>query len=138
MEPIKYGARLKYWAWLFVAMFMLIVGKSVYAQVSPNTNNANLGFESGTTQNWTISNGTGTEKTTAWSPNGDGVRTTRGISSYSPGGGKTWTVTPYGNFMLSIQAGGGRFSVISRRTRSSSILSMMLRGTSTIIRLLRA
>ena len=86
---------------------MLLISKSGYAQVSPNTNNANLGFEAGTTQNWTISNGTGTEKTTAWSPNGDGVRTTRGMTNYSPGGGKTWTVTPYGNFMMSIQAGGG-------------------------------
>ena len=102
-----YGARLKYWVYLFVALSILLISKCSYGQVSPNTNNPNLGFESGNTQNWTISNGTGTEKTTAWSPNGDGVRTTRGISSYSPGGGKTWTVTPYGNFMLSIQAGGG-------------------------------
>lgn len=75
--------------------------------VSPNTNNANLGFESGTTANWTISNGTGTEKTSGWSPNGEGVRTSRGMTNYSPGGGKTWTVTPYGNFMMAIQAGGG-------------------------------
>lgn len=75
--------------------------------VSPNTNNANLGFESGTTANWTISNGTGTEKTSGWSPNGEGVRTSRGMTNYSPGGGKTWTVTPYGNFMMAIQAGSG-------------------------------
>lgn len=74
---------------------------------SPNTNNANLGFESGTTANWTISNGTGTEKTSGWSPNGDGVRTSKGMTNYSPGGGKTWTVTPYGNFMMAIQAGSG-------------------------------
>lgn len=75
--------------------------------ISPNTNNANLGFESGTTANWTISNGTGTEKTSGWSPNGEGVRTSRGMTNYSPGGGKTWTVTPYGNFMMAIQAGSG-------------------------------
>lgn len=74
---------------------------------SPNTSNANLGFESGTTQNWTISNGTGTAKSaTGWNSNGTGVNTTSGITNYSPGGGKTWNVTPYGNYMMAIQAGG--------------------------------
>ena len=75
--------------------------------ISPNTNNANLGFETGTTQNWTISNGTGTEKTAGWSSNGEGVQTSKGMSNYQPGGGKTWTVTPYGQYMMVIQAGGG-------------------------------
>ena len=75
--------------------------------ISPNTNNANLGFETGTTQNWTISNGTGTEKTSAWGSNGEGVQTTKGMTNYQPGGGKSWTVTPYGTYMLVIQAGGG-------------------------------
>ena len=75
--------------------------------VSPNTNNANLGFETGTTQNWTISNGTGTEKTSGWSSNGEGVQTSKGMTNYQAGGGKTWTVTPYGTYMMVIQAGGG-------------------------------
>lgn len=66
----------------------------------------NLGFESGTTANWTISNGTGTEKTSGWSDNGEGVQTTKGVSNYQPGGGKTWSITPYGTWMMSIQAGG--------------------------------
>lgn len=74
---------------------------------TPNTNNPNIGFESGTTANWSVSNGTGTEKTTGWSSTGDGVRTTRGITNYSPGGGKTWSVAPYGQYMMSIQAGSG-------------------------------
>lgn len=82
-------------------------GPSSCNPCSPNADNPNLGFESGTTQNWTISNGTGTEKTTAWSANGDGVRTSKGMTGYQPGGGKTWTVTPYGTFMMSIQAGAG-------------------------------
>ena len=73
---------------------------------SPNTNNANLGFESGTTQNWTVSNGTGTEKTSAWSDTGSGVNTSKGMINYQPGGGKTWNVTPYGTYMMVIQAGG--------------------------------
>lgn len=75
--------------------------------VSPNTNNANLGFESGTTANWTISNGTGTEKTSPWGSNGEGVQTSKGMTNYSPDGQKSWTVTPYGTYMLAIQAGGG-------------------------------
>jgi hypothetical protein len=75
--------------------------------VSPNTNNHNIGFESGTTANWTISNGTGTEKTSGWSDNGDGVNTSKGMTNYQPGGGKSWTVTPYGTYMMVIQAGGG-------------------------------
>lgn len=67
----------------------------------------NLGFESGTTANWTISNGTGTAKTSPWTPDGEGVQTSTGVSNYSPGGGKTWNITPYGNHMMVIQAGGG-------------------------------
>lgn len=74
---------------------------------SPNTNNTNMGFESGTTANWTISNGTGTEKTSPWSSSGEGVQTSRGMTGYQPGGGKTWTVAPYGTYMMVIQAGGG-------------------------------
>jgi len=74
--------------------------------VSPTATNANFGFESGTTANWTISNGTGTEKTDPWSDNGSGVNTSKGMTNYQPGGGKTWTVTPYGTYMMVIQAGG--------------------------------
>jgi hypothetical protein len=101
-----YGARLKYWAYLFVALSIMLISKCSYAKVSPNTNNANLGFESGNTQNWTISNGTGTAKTNGWSDNGDGVNTSTGMANYQPGGGKAWSVTPYGNYMMVIQAGG--------------------------------
>lgn len=67
----------------------------------------NLGFESGTTTNWTISNGTGTAKTSNWSSNGEGVQTSSGVTNYSPGGGKTWNIAPYGNHMMVIQAGSG-------------------------------
>ena len=75
--------------------------------VSPTATNANFGFESGTTANWTVSNGTGTEKTSGWSDNGDGVNTSKGMTNYQPGGGKAWTVAPYGTYMMVIQAGGG-------------------------------
>ena len=74
---------------------------------SPNTNNPNLGFEAGNTTNWTVSNGSGGVKTTPWSSNGDGVTVSTGMTNYQPGGGKTWTVKPYGTYMMAIQAGGG-------------------------------
>ncbi len=67
----------------------------------------NLGFELGNTNNWTISNGTGTEKTSGWSSEGEGVQTSKGVINYQPGGGKTWNVTPYGTYMMAIQAGAG-------------------------------
>lgn len=90
-----------------LATSSLLWAPSTCNPCTPNTNNPNIGFESGTTANWIISNGTGTAKTSGWSSNGEGVQTTSGITNYSPGGGKTWNVTPYGSHMMVIQAGGG-------------------------------
>lgn len=111
------GARLRFiqevsGVWQAVPTTSLATSSTLWAPSScnpctPNTNNPNLGFESGTTANWIISNGTGTSKTSGWSSNGEGVQTSTGMSSYSPGGGKTWSVTPYGNHMMVIQAGSG-------------------------------
>ena len=67
---------------------------------------ANFGFEDGTYNNWTASNGSTSIKT-SWSSSGSGVQVTNGVTNYCPGGGKCWTITPYGQYMLSIQAGGG-------------------------------
>ena len=63
---------------------------------------ANLGFESGNTTSWTISNTTGAAN---WSA-GSGAAVVTGLS-HTPGGGKSWTVAPYGTYMLSLQPGGG-------------------------------
>ena len=63
---------------------------------------ANLGFESGNTSSWTISNTTGAAN---WSA-GSGAAVVTGLS-HTPGGGKSWTVAPYGTYMLSLQPGGG-------------------------------
>lgn len=68
---------------------------------------ANYGFESGNYTNWTVSNGSTTVKTGGWSSDGSGAQVTTGMNNYCPGGGKCWTVTPYGTYMLAIQAGGG-------------------------------
>lgn len=83
MEPIKFGARLKYWAWLIVVTFMLLVSKCSYAQ--------NVGFESGTLNNWTYSTG---------------VSISTGTGNVSYGGGLTWNISPYGSYMAQVYTNG--------------------------------
>lgn len=68
---------------------------------------ANFGFESGNYSNWTVSNGSTTVKTGGWSDSGSGAQVTTGVNNFCPGGGKCWTITPYGTYMLAIQAGSG-------------------------------
>ena len=62
---------------------------------------ANLGFESGNTTSWTISNTTGAAN---WS-SGSGAAVVTGLQ-HTPDSSKTWKVTPYGTYMLSLQPGG--------------------------------
>jgi hypothetical protein len=71
----------------------------VFAQVT------NYGFENGDYTGWTVSNGSTTLRT-SWSDSGNGVQVTTGVQNYCPGGGKCWTITPYGSYMVSLQAGG--------------------------------
>jgi hypothetical protein len=61
----------------------------------------NLGFESGNTTSWTISNTTGAAN---WS-SGAGAAVVTGLQ-HTPDSSKTWKVTPYGTYMLSLQPGG--------------------------------
>ena len=67
------------------------------------------GFEGNSIDGWTVS-GTLTATKNSWSPNGAGVALTTGVTNYSPGGGKTWTISPYGSYMASIQPGTGSVS----------------------------
>ena len=62
----------------------------------------NLGFESGNTSSWTISNTTGAAN---WS-SGSGAAVVTGLQ-HTPDSSKTWKVTPYGTYMLSLQPGSG-------------------------------
>jgi fibronectin-binding autotransporter adhesin len=82
-----------------IALFLLFFAMPVFAQAT------NLGFENGNYTGWTVSNGSTTLKTN-WSSDGSGVQVTTGMTNYCPGGGKCWTVTPYGSYMVSLQAGG--------------------------------
>jgi hypothetical protein len=83
-----------------IALFLLFFAVPAFAQVT------NYGFENGNYTGWTVSNGSTTART-SWSPTGSGVQVTTGMTNYCPGGGKCWTVTPYGSYMVSLQAGGG-------------------------------
>ncbi len=83
-----------------IALFLLFFSFPAFAQVT------NYGFENGDYSGWTVSNGSTTLRN-SWSPNGSGVQVTSGMTNYCPGGGKCWTVTPYGSYMVSVQAGGG-------------------------------
>lgn len=85
--------------WL-VVLFLLTISAQVNAQV------VNYGFENGNYTGWTVSNGSTTLRTT-WGSNGSGVQVTTGMQNYCPGGGKCWTITPYGTYMAAVQAGGG-------------------------------
>lgn len=64
------------------------------------------GFEGNSIDGWSVSGTLAATKNT-WSSNGSGVALTTGVSNYSPGGGKTWNITPYGSYMASIQPGTG-------------------------------
>jgi hypothetical protein len=83
-----------------IALFLLFFAVPAFAQVT------NYGFENGNYGGWTVSNGS-TAARTSWSPTGSGAQVTTGMTNYCPGGGKCWTVTPYGSYMVSLQAGGG-------------------------------
>ena len=61
----------------------------------------NIGFETGNVTSWTISNTSGAAN---WS-SGSGAAVVTGLS-HTPGGGKSWSVSPYGTYMLSLQPGG--------------------------------
>lgn len=85
---------------LLSILIMLMWGSLLHAQTA-----SNYGFEDGNYTGWTVSNGSTTLRTT-WGDSGPGVQVTTGVQNYCPGGGKCWTITPYGTYMLSVQAGG--------------------------------
>lgn len=62
----------------------------------------NIGFETGNTNSWTVSNSSGAANWNA----GSGAAVVTGLQ-HTPGSGKSWTVTPYGSYMLSLQPGSG-------------------------------
>lgn len=90
---------------LIAAVIIIIVLFFISPALAQTANN--YGFENGDYTDWTVSNGSATVKTGGWSDSGSGVQVATSVQNFCPGGGKCWTVNPYGNYMLSIQAGGG-------------------------------
>ncbi len=67
----------------------------------------NIGFEDGTLSGWTYSD-TGTQGSTSYSGNGVGAAVVTGMTDFTSNNGThSWTVTPFGNNMASLQAGNG-------------------------------
>ncbi|WNH48959.1 autotransporter-associated beta strand repeat-containing protein [Stenotrophomonas aracearum] len=67
----------------------------------------NIGFEDGTLSGWTYSD-TGTQGSTSYSDTGVGAAVVTGMTDFQADNGThTWTVTPFGNNMASLQAGNG-------------------------------
>lgn len=87
------------WIRSLIVFVTLLCSSGVYAQ-------DNFGFELGNLTGWTASN-PATRGPTGWGGNGVGVAVVTGVTNFSPGGGKTWNVTPHGSRMASLQAGGG-------------------------------
>ncbi|CAB4124945.1 Autotransporter beta-domain containing protein [uncultured Caudovirales phage] len=66
-----------------------------------------LGFTSSGLTGWTLSPSTGTQSPTSWNSQGFGANIVSAMTNYTPGGGNTWTITPYsGNYMASLQPTG--------------------------------
>lgn len=85
-----------------IALFLLFFAVPTLAQTANN-----YGFENGTYAEWSVSNGASGVKSGGWGATGNGAQVASSVQNYCPGGGKCWTINPYGNYMLSIQAGGG-------------------------------
>jgi hypothetical protein len=92
---------------------LLILLFGIMFAVNSAIANANTGFEAGLGSEWQIGGTTGTQSPTVWNDSGVGVSVVTGVTNYSPGGGKTWNITPYGTKMASIQGGGLAFDQIT-------------------------
>ncbi|MGY8563510.1 autotransporter-associated beta strand repeat-containing protein [Paracidovorax citrulli] len=97
----------------------------------------NIGFETGTLSGWTYS-ANGTQGSTSYSGAGVGAAVVTGMTDYaSNNGSHSWTVTPFGNNMASLQAGGTSDSfatgaaALGLNAASSSLVQSTMAGTPT-------
>lgn len=89
---------------LFAALALAGVASSLHA-----TDVQNGSFESGTLSGW-ISSTTGTQDATSYGSTGVGASVVTGMTGYDSTNGNqpglhSWTVTPFGSYMASLQAG---------------------------------
>lgn len=104
------GARLRFFEvvngnYVTVPTTKLATSEAYWGPQTVSTANTNMGFETGTLQNWTA-NRTGTQASASWGSDGVGASVVTGITNFTPGDNKTWNVTPYGTYMASLQPGG--------------------------------
>lgn len=88
----------------FILGVMLGAVICIFWATSAQADTLGAGFEGNSIEGWSVSGTLSATKNT-WSSNGAGVALTTGVTNYSPGGGKTWTISPYGSYMASIQPG---------------------------------
>lgn len=87
---------------------------STVAAWSQTLSAQSVGFETGNMSGWTTS--------------GSDVGTMGALTNYSPGGGKTWTVNPYGSFMARLfPAGGVQFNDATASLGLSSVENNAIR-----------
>jgi len=97
----------------------------------------NIGFETGTLSGWTYS-ANGTQGSSSYSGAGVGAAVVTGMTDYaSNNGSHSWTVTPFGNNMASLQAGGTSDSfatgaaALGLNAASQSLVASTMAGTPT-------
>ena len=97
----------------------------------------NIGFETGTLSGWTYSK-TGTQGSTSYGSTGVGAAVVTGMTDFEADNGThSWTVTPFGNNMASLQAGAGSDSFTTAATAlgldaaSRALVASTMAGTPT-------
>ena len=98
---------------------------------------ANIGFETGTLSGWTYSK-SGTQGSTSYGSTGVGASVVTGMTDFEADDGThSWTVTPFGNNMASLQAGAGSDSFATGATAlglnaaSRSLVASTMAGSPT-------
>lgn len=81
---------------------LLFFASFAYAQ----SDDSNFGFENGNYNNWIVSNGLSGIRVN-WGSNGSGAQVSTGVENFCVSGGFCWSITPHGQYMLSLQPGSG-------------------------------
>ncbi len=121
--------------WNRLAALTLLALASPHALAAAGLNN--IGFESGSLAGWTYSS-TGSQSPTQYGEDGVGASAVTGMENFdSAGGAHVWTVTPYGDYMASLQANSNSASFASAAAAlgltgsSQSAIAQTMHGTPT-------
>ena len=97
-----------------------------YSQTTDTSSITNVGLETGNLSGWNTGGGTGSQSAGAYSSVGKGATVVTGMTSFDSTSGASpgihsWTVTPYGSYMASLQAGSSSASGLSFATGSTAL-----------------